>query len=92
VHCFAGCSVDDVLSAVGLEIEALFPPRPAVHASPERKPWRVREVVAALEFELSLALVYLAAIHAGRPIADRARAGECRARITRFIEELRRAS
>lgn len=28
VHCFAGCSVAEVLGAVGLDFDALFPPRP----------------------------------------------------------------
>lgn len=26
-HCFAGCAVDDVLAAIGLDFEALFPER-----------------------------------------------------------------
>jgi len=29
VHCFAGCEVAEVLAAVGLDMDALFPPRPA---------------------------------------------------------------
>ena len=27
IHCFAGCSVHDVVGAVGLDIADLFPPR-----------------------------------------------------------------
>lgn len=29
VHCFAGCSADEVLGAVGLDMVELFPPKPA---------------------------------------------------------------
>ena len=29
VHCFGGCSVESVLGAVGLDMTALFPPRPS---------------------------------------------------------------
>jgi len=29
VHCFAGCEVAEVLAAVGLTVNELFPPRPA---------------------------------------------------------------
>ena len=29
LHCFAGCGVDEIVAAVGLEITELFPPRPA---------------------------------------------------------------
>lgn len=28
VHCFAGCNVDEIVRAVGLDIAALFPPKP----------------------------------------------------------------
>lgn len=31
VHCFAGCPVDDVLGAVGLEMTDLFPPKDPAH-------------------------------------------------------------
>ncbi|MFZ3322738.1 MAG: DNA primase [Usitatibacter sp.] len=92
VHCFAGCAVDDVLAAVGLDFDALSPPKPIGHARPERKPYRVQDVITALDFELTVALIYLADIREGREIADRERAGECRARVVRFMEELRLAS
>lgn len=92
LHCFGGCSVDDVLGAVGMDVADLFPPKPTGHAPALRKPWRARDVIDALEFELIVALVILDAVHHGREIADRDRAGECRRRITHFIEELRHAA
>jgi hypothetical protein len=39
LHCFAGCAVADVVAAVGLELDALFPPRLHVHQiKPEKRP------------------------------------------------------
>ena len=39
LHCFAGCEVADVVNAVGLELDALFPPGPPDYQiKPERKP------------------------------------------------------
>ena len=29
IHCFAGCCVHEIVSAAGLELSDLFPPRPA---------------------------------------------------------------
>jgi hypothetical protein len=37
LHCFAGCPVDSVVSALGLRLSDLFPPRPSDH-SPQRRP------------------------------------------------------
>lgn len=39
LHCFAGCNVADVVAAVGLELDSLFPPRPRDYKiRHERKP------------------------------------------------------
>ncbi|MDD2760033.1 MAG: hypothetical protein PHH11_07040 [Methylomonas sp.] len=37
IHCFAGCSVDAVLSAIGLDMADLFPDRVAAPGSPKPK-------------------------------------------------------
>lgn len=34
IHCFAGCSVDDVLQSIGLQIDDLFPERAARSGTP----------------------------------------------------------
>ena len=38
LHCFAGCSVDAVLGALGLELPDLFPPRAKSGREPQRRP------------------------------------------------------
>lgn len=58
LHCFAGCEAHEVLSAVGLDIHALFPEREIQHGKPERRPFPAADVLRAIGFE---ALVVAAA-------------------------------
>lgn len=48
LHCFAGCGVESVLGAIGLEFDALFPPRPIDHAKPLRRPFPAADVMEVL--------------------------------------------
>lgn len=57
VHCFAGCDVEAVLGAVGLNMEALFPPREIHHGRPERRPFPAADVLRALAFEAIVVMV-----------------------------------
>ncbi len=60
IHCFAGCSVEEILSAVGLGFDVLFPPKPDSH-NPKHgiaKPYLPSAVLEVLAFE---ALVVAAA-------------------------------
>jgi hypothetical protein len=54
VHCFAGCSVDEVVGAVGLSVHDLFPERLPEHvgARPPRIP--ASDVLAALSVEIEV--------------------------------------
>ncbi len=36
LHCFGGCTVHDVVAALGLDIAELFPPREPRHGTPKR--------------------------------------------------------
>lgn len=51
IHCFGGCSVHEVLGAVGLDMAALFPPREIGHHKPERRPFPAADVLRAIGFE-----------------------------------------
>lgn len=76
VHCFAGCSVHEVVQAAGLELADLFPPRlGADHARPERRPFPAADVLRAIAFESLVVSAAAAALLAGEPfgVADRER-------------------
>ena len=66
VHCFPGCNVNEVLSAVGLEMDALFPPRPVESAKAERRPFFPADVFDIIRSELNVALVIIGDVYRGR--------------------------
>ena len=55
LHCFAGCGVEEVLGAVGLEFDALYPERPiGDYARRERRPFIATDVLQAVASEALL--------------------------------------
>lgn len=72
VHCFAGCSVHEIVSAVGLEISDLFPPRPTdpAHAGkPERRPFPATDILRAIAFEALVVSCAAATMATGEALA-----------------------
>lgn len=53
VHCFAGCDVNEILAAVGLELDHLFPPRVDDNnrRPRERRPFHAADALRLVEFE-----------------------------------------
>lgn len=54
IHCFAGCTVHEVVGALGLEPSDLFPPRPADAADsgrPAPRPFPAADILRAIAFE-----------------------------------------
>lgn len=92
VHCFAGCAVDDVTRAAGLELTDLFPPpsEDDHHRPRARRPFIVRDAILALRRELTVAWVILADVAAGKTLTDfdRQRAALARDRCVALITEL----
>ena len=55
VHCFAGCSVHEVLESVGMNLTDLFPPRALADGrKPERRPFSAEDALRCLDFEVTL--------------------------------------
>lgn len=85
IHCFAGCSVHEVVSAVGMDLSDLFPPRDdsAHFKKGEKRPFHAADVLRAIGFESTLVLIAAADILAGNPFneTDRARLALACARI-----------
>ena len=70
VHCFAGCSVQEILSAVGLTFDDLFPPRSIDHAKPERRPFPAADVLRAIGFEALVVAAAGVSLLAGTPFSE----------------------
>lgn len=73
IHCHAGCSAHEVVSAVGLELADLFPPRPADPAfigKPERRPFPAADILRAIGFEAIVVGCAASAMLAGQPFTQ----------------------
>jgi hypothetical protein len=70
VHCWSGCGVGNVLEAVGLTFEALYPERLSPHAKPERRPFPAADVLRAVEWETLVVAVAASHLGNGRELTD----------------------
>ena len=68
VHCFAGCSVHEVLFAANLEMDQLYPEREIEHGKAERRPWPAADILRAVAFEAMVVAMAGAALLAGQPM------------------------
>ena len=70
VHCFAGCSVHEIVQAAGIELSDLFPPRnDGQHARPERRPFPATDALRAIGFEALVVCAAAAALATGEPLS-----------------------
>jgi len=71
VKCFAGCSVEEVLHAVGLEFDALFPERPIGQClHPERHPFSAKDILEAVRHEALIVSVAASTIAHGETLVE----------------------
>lgn len=73
LHCFAGCTVHEVVGAVGMDLTDLFPPRvddPARVGKPERRPFPAADILRAIAFEATIVALAGAAIVAGESFSQ----------------------
>lgn len=70
VHDFAGCYVQDIVAAVGLDMTALFPERPIQLAKSERRPFPASDVLRCVVFEVLLVSVAAADMAAGKRLSQ----------------------
>ena len=69
LHCFSECSVEEILGAVGLTFDALFPEK-LEHGKPIRRPFPAADVFACVESEALLVAVASANIRNGYVLSD----------------------
>ena len=67
-HCFAGCSTEEVLAAVGLTFESLYPERPIERGKPERRPFPAGDVLEALATEVRIAAICSSDLKSGKTL------------------------
>ncbi len=82
IHCFAGCSVHEVIAAIGLDISDLFPPRES-YGKPERRPFPAMDALRGIAFEALVVSAAASALLAGHQFTqvDRERLSMAAARI-----------
>lgn len=69
IHCFAGCSADEVMGAVGLTMKDLMPENVGyLLKRPDRRPFNPYDVLAAVIDDLTVCLVLAKDMQAGRVI------------------------
>jgi hypothetical protein len=75
VHCFSGCSVEEILGAVGMTFSDLFPEKEIQHGKPERRPFPAVDILKAIAFEALIVALAGSSLLAGHPFTeiDRAR-------------------
>lgn len=70
VKCHAGCSFEEIIGAVGIEAQALFPPMAIEHAKPIRRPFLPQDVFDVARAEIGIAAIIAADMHKNREISE----------------------
>jgi hypothetical protein len=91
VHCFSGCSVEDVVHAIGLSLADLFPrarPAPGAGAGPQRLRLPAYQALEILVFESTLIAVIASDMAHGKTISDvdHQRLVQAVGRVTQILE------
>jgi len=89
IKCWAGCGAADILAAVGLEFDALYPDKLNDHrGKPVRRPWNPADVLTVMAFEATVVRICAGDIAAGKPLneAETQRLVTARNRLTAAAE------
>jgi hypothetical protein len=89
LHCFAGCSVHEVVSAVGLDLSDLFPPREigVGKGKPERRPFPPADILRCIASEALVVMTSAKSLLAGPlPEFDRKRLNVAVSRICEAMD------
>lgn len=90
IRCFAGCSADEVVSALGLSLADLMPPRPLTDTrlKSERRPFFPSDVFEIARLEIGVASVIAIDMHKGRSVSegDYERLWQCVERLNGITE------
>lgn len=65
VHCFAGCSFEEIIGAVGVELSELFPPSEQDKSSPLTRRFNAHAVLDAVANEAAIVAIYASDMRRG---------------------------
>jgi hypothetical protein len=93
-HCFAGCSPEAVLSAVGLTFADVMPEKYQGHTSPLRRPFPAEAILECVAHEAMIARICAADLAQGIALGDedRKRMGVAGNRLHEAVEMIRARS
>ena len=66
LHCFAGCTVQDVCDALGVRVSALFSGGNSYDYAPERRPFDPVQILIALAHEATVLVLISETLRAGK--------------------------
>lgn len=69
MHCFAGCSVQEICDAIGIEVSDLFPPREHL-GHPERRTFAAMDALRAISFEALVVVAAASSMLTGEPLSS----------------------
>jgi len=84
VHCFAGCSITDIVGAIGMDLSDLMPDRVADEVrKPSKIPFNARDVLECIKSDATLLCVFISDTVNNKQItaSDAANAYKAAARI-----------
>jgi hypothetical protein len=70
INDFGGCGATDILAAVGLRFDELFPPKPVDHFKPMRRPVFREDLFQIIRFEASVVWLIACDMHTGKRVSD----------------------
>lgn len=75
IHCFAGCSIQEITGAIGVDMSDLFPPEPKDYTPqrPVRPRFLASDLLKAVAFEATIVAVAAHDMAKGRPLSDQDR-------------------
>ena len=74
VNCFAGCGIEEITSAVGMNVSELFPPSlVSDHEKPIRPPFNARDALEACALETTVVVVCASDMAKGNELSEGAR-------------------
>lgn len=69
LHCFAGCDVQNILGAVGLDFDDVYPDRARDEVrKPSAIPFNARDVLVCIASDAQLAYLFNCDVIAGKPV------------------------